>query len=199
MKASKWHARTRQDLVIEVWEALDCESVGERELVAIMKVLAETLGPGAVVSPAMIARELADEGAVLRHPEVLQCDTKWREQQLTELFAGSDLEFGSLEAAAASLGMVETVRLAARQAQDQVKLNRLRDLIERCRRDAELVSRSKIVSAHEQTVAREVAHWLSVWLRQPEIFFDWLSLRQRSPEYQEKFANVLRSRTSRPQ
>jgi hypothetical protein len=185
MAKGKWEARTRQELIIEVWEALDCESVGERELLAIQTVLAETLG--ATVSPASIAREVADEGAVLRHAEVMRCDTSWREQQLSELFAVGDLDFGSLENAATSLGAIEAVRLASERDQDQVKVKRLRELIEQCRRETELISRSQIVSASERAVAREVAHWLSLWLKQPDIFFDWLVLRQRSPEYQEKF------------
>jgi hypothetical protein len=187
MTKSKWEARTRQELIIEVWEALDCESVGERELLAIHTALAETFGAGATVSPAFIAREVADEGAVLRHAEVMRCDTRWREQQLIELFAAGDLDFGSLEKAATSLGAVENVRLASERDQDQAKLKRLRELIQQFRRETELVSRSQIVSRPERAVAREVAHWLSLWLKQPEIFFDWLVLRQRSPEYQEKF------------
>lgn len=199
MKAPRWQARTRQELMIEVWEALDCESVGERELVAIQAALSETLGVGAVVSPAKIARELADEGAVLRHPEVLLCDTKWRERQLSELFAAGQMDFENLESAAASMGVVETLRASAQDQSDRVTLKRLRDLIVHFRQQEDLISRSKIVSAAEKAVAKEIAHWLAVWLEQPELFSDWLNLRQRSPEYQQRFANSFGSRASRPQ
>ena len=68
-KADKaWQSRTKRDLIIEVWEALDCESVGARELEQIQQVLAEELGLGAVESPGSIARVVADVGAALRHP-----------------------------------------------------------------------------------------------------------------------------------
>jgi hypothetical protein len=190
MKPNKWQARTRQELIIEVWEALDCESVGEPELLSIQAVLAEVLGVGAVVSPARIARELVDEGAVLRHPEVLQCDTKWREEQLVEMFAVGDLNFDSLEAAAASLVEIESVRLSAQKQNDQTKLDRLRNLVSHLQQQVELVSRSKIVSELERSVSKETARWLVVWLEQPELFSDWLNLRQRSPEYQRKFGNA---------
>ena len=70
----RWRSRTKQDLVIEVWEALDCESVGARELEQIQEALRERFGEGALASPAAIARMVADEGAVLRHPEVCECD-----------------------------------------------------------------------------------------------------------------------------
>jgi hypothetical protein len=199
MTSSKWKSRTRQDLIIEVWEALDCESVGERELLAIMEELTETLGAGGVISPAMIARELADEGAILRHPEVLRCDTRWREQQLTELFAAGELDFGSLDAAAASLRTVEKLRALAQEKQDQTTLRRLQDLMLHFRQREEFIGRSRIVSTSERAVAKEVANWLAVWLEQPQLFSDWLELRQGSAEYQHKFASLLGSRASRPQ
>ena len=187
MKKTKWQARTRQELIIEVWEALDCESVGEHELVAIQEALFETLGAGAVVSRALIARELADEGAVLRHPEVLNCDTKWRELQLTGLFAAGQLDFDNLESAAASMGDVETLRASAQEHHDLAKLKRLRELIVHFRQQEDLISRSKIVSAPEKAVAKEIADWLAVWLEQPDLFADWLNLRQRSPDYLQQF------------
>ena len=57
-------SRTKTDLIIEVWEKLDCESVGAAEISAIETVVLERFGDGAVESPMIIARILADEGAV---------------------------------------------------------------------------------------------------------------------------------------
>ena len=187
MKTTKWQARTRQELIIEVWEALDCESVGERELLAIQEALFETLGAGAVVSPALIARELADEGAVLRHPEVLHCDTKWRTQQLAELFAGAILDFTNLDAAKASLLKIDDMRREAEAESNEPALQRLRELVVGGGKEARLVARSRIVPDQERVVAKEIMEWLRVWLQQPELFADWLSLRQRSPEYRKEF------------
>src|SRR5918993_396536 len=117
MKATKWQARTRQELIIEVWEALDCESVGERELLAIQDELRRTVGAGAVKSPASIARVVADEGAVLRHPEVLNCDTQWRTR--LALIPSQQLDFSSLPAAAASLKQIHELLLKAQAGSDQ--------------------------------------------------------------------------------
>jgi hypothetical protein len=175
--------------MIEVWEALDCESVGERELVAIQTALSETLGAGAVLSPAAIARELADEGAVLRHPEVLLCDTNWREQQLAELNAGDDVDFSNLVAAKASLLKIDELRRKAEAESNMPALQRLRALVVGGGKEASLVARSKIVPDNERVVAKEIMEWLRVWLQQPELFADWLSLRQRSPEYRKVFSD----------
>jgi hypothetical protein len=80
MSERKWKSRTKRDLMIEVWEALDCESVGAIELEAIAQAVREKFGEGAVESHASVARLLADEGAELRHAEVLgtRCPTAFR-------------------------------------------------------------------------------------------------------------------------
>ena len=187
MKETKWQARTRQELIIEVWEALDCESVGERELLAIQEELHKTLGAGAVISPASIAREVADEGAMLRHPEVLHCDTRWRTQQLAELIAGEDLDFSNLVAAKASLLKIDELRREAEAESNEPALRRLRELVVGGGKEARLVARSRIVPDQERIIAKEIMEWLRVWLHQPDLFADWLSLRQRTPEYRKEF------------
>ena len=86
-----WQSNSKDDLAIEVWEALDCESIGSRELQAIEKEIEDRFGVGAVDLPMRIARRLADEGAVLRHNEILALDVERRkatplEQFLTTIF-----------------------------------------------------------------------------------------------------------------
>ncbi len=65
-------SRTKNDLMIEVWEALDCESVGAKEINAIAEAVRAKFGNSAVDSPMRIARLLADEGAELRHSEIME-------------------------------------------------------------------------------------------------------------------------------
>ena len=187
MKATKWQARTRQELIIEVWEALDCESVGERELLAIQDELRRTLGAGAIESPASIARVVADEGAVLRHPEVLNCDTQWRTRSLA-LIATQQLDFTSLTAAADSLKKIDELLLHAEAGSNEQTSRELREVAMQAGREAHLVARSRIVTEQDRKVAREIVEWIRVWLQQPKLFDDWLSLRQRSPEYRKKFS-----------
>ena len=187
MKTTKWEARTRQELIIEVWEALDCESVGERELVAIQNELGETLGAGAIESPASIARVVADEGAVLRHPEVLRCDTKWRARNLAAAIPPQQFDFSTLPAAAASLKEIDALRREAEAQSNEQTLRQFGEVVLQAGREARLIARSRIVAEQERAVAKEVVEWIRVWLQQPKLFDDWLSLRQRSPEYRKKF------------
>jgi hypothetical protein len=185
-KADKgWRARTKRDLIIEVWEALDCESVGAHELQQIQQVLYEKLGAGAIESPASIARLVADEGAALRHPEVFQCDLKWRERKLTA--TSRNLDFSSLKTVLESFSEVEGWRLELEEQKDNAGLQRLRDVIVVARQDSLLTAHSKIVAETQRAEAKEISEWLRVWLVAPELFRDWLDLRMRSAEFRKKF------------
>lgn len=179
----EWKSRTKRDLAIEVWEALDCESVGARELEEIQIAVGERFGEGAVDSPASIARTLADEGAVLRHPEVLEYDTAWRERGLSALISPEELNFTGLVESAESIKKLDELRRKLEEVRDRTKLRRLRELALDFKGEAQWVAHSKIVKEKKRSEAREIAQWLTIWLQEPGIFEDWLSLRQRSSEY----------------
>ena len=185
MRANRWRARTKQDLIIEVWEYLDCESVGAQELEQIQKTVSETLGEGAVESPAAIARTLADEGAVLRHSEVLDFDAKWRKQNLTVLISPDELDFSDLNEASKSLAKLEDLRQRFEGEDDQGSLRRLQEMVLAIKADSRRVANSKVVDDKKRLEAREIAQWLTVWLQQPDMFEDWLSLRRRAPEFRQ--------------
>ena len=189
MKANRWRARTKQDLIIEVWEALDCESVGARELNQIQEVIRQKFGAGGSDSPAAIARTLADEGAVLRHPEVLSLDTEWREGELLALIPPDELNFSSLGEASVSIKKLDTLRRKFEQNSEQPQLMRLRNMVLKFKQEALGTVQSKIVEKQKQKEAREIADWLTVWLQSPDIFEEWLILRQRSPEFAREFGS----------
>jgi hypothetical protein len=184
---NRWKARTKHDLIIEVWETLDCESVGARELELIQRVLSEKFGVGALASPGAIARIVADEGAVLRHPEVFECDFKWRKQMAGAVIFQSGPDFSCLSIAFESMVRVEEQRLKLQIEADENGQAALRNIISAARKDALLRARSKIIEASQREEAKEISDWLGVWLQAPELFSDWLDLRRRSPEFRIKF------------
>ena len=183
----KWKARTRHDLIIEVWEDLDCESVGERELEQIQQALLEKLGAGAQDSPASIARTLADEGAVLRHSEVFDYDAKWRERLISGVAPLESLSFSNLPEASESIRKLESWRREFAGAGKQGELRRLQEFALKTKQDLQLVVRSGVVDAKRQIEAGEIVQWLTIWMLDPAIFEDWLSLRKRSAEFVERF------------
>ena len=188
LSGKQWHSRTKQELVIEVWEALDCESVGRRELEQIQEELRQKFGDGAAHSPAAIARIVADEGAVLRHPEVFESDLRWREQKLGHHGVDSDLAFSSFAEALESFKRLEDSRREINN--DNQRLEKLRELVVAARQDLLLTARSKIIAAEQRQQAKEIAAWLAVWLESPQLFPDWLELRRRFATIHQKVSNL---------
>jgi hypothetical protein len=184
-------ARTKRDLIIEVWESLDCESVGARELEEIQRAVSKKFGAGAVESPASIARTLADEGAALRHPEVMECDARWREQNSHELLFQETLNFDGLTESVASIQRLERLRMEFGHASNHEGLRRLTEAVQSSKEECRLLAKSPIVEAGKRAEASEIAQWLGVWLKQPEIFADWIELRKRSGEFVERFGDTF--------
>jgi hypothetical protein len=170
--------RTKKEVIESIWDELGSESVGAKELELIRRALEQSLGRAAVESPAQIARTLADLGVKLRHPEVLNADLEWREAQVEVLFESSDIDFGTIESAILSMERIEMRRVRFLELGGEDGVESLKDYVRELK--AELVER-------ETEVTLEVVQWVTIWLQNPEIFSDWLALRQKSPEFIRKF------------
>jgi hypothetical protein len=189
MAKSEWKARTKHDLMIEVWERLDCETVGARELEAIAEAVRGRFGEGAEESPAIVARLLADEGAELRHAEVLEMDARWRSADPYDAMFRNVLKFSNFEEAAASIKRLDNLRLQFERRKDAEGLRRVRETVLKGKQRAQMIARNSTVNERKRAEKEEIAEWFTVWLRQPEIFEDWLILRRRAKEFRERFSD----------
>ena len=193
MDGHKWKARTKSDLMIEVWEHLDCESVGAKELEEIARAVRERFGDGAVNSPASIARLLADEGAELRHVEVLEADARWRAADPYEAMFRNVLKFSDFAQAANSIRRLENLRRHFARTNDQAGLRRVRETILKGKQRAQMIARNSSVNEQKRAEKAEIAEWFTVWLQSPEIFDDWLELRRRSADFRRQFGQSEQS------
>lgn len=164
---------TKEQVILEVWKNTGSPVVSAPELDLIQHALAEQFGSES--SPASIARVLADHGARLAHPEILQADTRWRKRQHT--FTPDDLAFDSITAAFAFIEKLQ-------QAQDHPSL---RQSVQQIKHELDLVTTVSTVPATRRAVAREAAQWLTIWLQNPQIFHEWLELRRSTNEFRELF------------
>ena len=171
--------RSRELLIIDVWKPLDKEVVGAAELELIRETIIQRFGTS--VSPAMIARALADHGVRLGHPEILEADVRWREHN--SLFTPEDLTFGTLEAATALMEKVE--RLRQRFEDEVLMLEHLRHEVRRLKTELDLIASNE--QSANKYLAAELAQWLTVWLQNPQIFPEWLALRRATPDFRERF------------
>jgi hypothetical protein len=184
---TKWKARTKHELMIEVWEALDCETVGAKELVAISEEVKKRFGEGAVESPVAIARLLADEGAELRHAEVLDLHVQWLTRDPYDAMFRNVLKFGNFHQAENSIKNLETLRKKFLSENDKKGLLRVIETAQKGKRRAEMISRNKKVDEQKREEKAEIAEWFTIWLKQPDVFFSWLQVRKRSKGFKEKF------------
>jgi len=162
---------TKEEFIVAVWEGTQNETVGAAELRLIQDAVAERFGSASIVSPASIARVLADNGARLGHPEILHTDARWREERLT--FTAEDLALNDIETATALMEKINSVSP--------------KDAVRQLKAELEALAASVRGDQKRRELAREVAQWLTVWLQNPTIFAEWLDLRRATPDFQARF------------
>ncbi|MGE3465358.1 MAG: hypothetical protein AB7J13_00365 [Pyrinomonadaceae bacterium] len=184
-----WRARTKSDLIIEVWEKLDCESIGAAEIEAIEVVVREEYGKGAVDSPMAIARLLADEGAELRHAEIMELYVARASDRPYDAAFRAILDLSDLDTALGSIRQLENLRRKYSRDGDREGLRHVRETGIRAKELAVETSERERLDPATRQVGHEIASWFTVWLQTPEVFETWVDLRKRAPEFIERFGS----------
>lgn len=185
-----WKSKTKYDLMIEVWEHLDCENVGAKEIISIEKAVREQFGESAVESPMTIARLLADEGAELRHSEIMKLYVERNSETEYDAIFRNILKFESFDQAYATIQNLENIRRKFSGDGDKTGLRLLRETTLRGKKDLLSGAESKRTPIDKQNMNDEIAGWLTIWMQSPDIFENWISLRKRSSDFIEKFGPV---------
>ena len=184
-----WKSRNKTELIIEVWEKLDCENVGASEIEAIEIAVADVFGKSAVESPMKIARLLADEGAELRHSEIMELYVTRASDRPYDAAFVNLIETGDFRTTLRSIRQMENLRRKFERENDREGLRLLRtQVIEE--KERKLASSKKVSST--QVGAAEIAEWLNIWLKSPEVFETWVKLRLASADFKSKFGEDLK-------
>ena len=184
---SAWFSKTKTDLIIEVWEALDCESIGRPELEAIETAVIARFGASAVDQPMRVARLLADEGADLRHAEILELDVERRSEDGYAAAFRNLIKFSDLAQAETTFKNLENLRQKFTRDNDREGLRRLKEKVQQARERANMIARNKNVKPEKQAEKAEIAEWFKIWLENPGIFQSWLALRKNSEDFKTRF------------
>lgn len=182
-----WNSRTKTDLIFEVWEALDCESVGAKEIIAIEEAVRGQFGAGAVASPMILARLLADEGAELRHAEIMELDVERRTESPYDAMFRNVLKFSDFKQSVISIRNLENLRKKFLREGDKEGLRLVRETALRGKRRAQMISKNEKVEPNKRAEKAEIVEWFTIWLQNPEIFEHWVEMRQNSKNFKEKF------------
>lgn len=183
---------SRREKVVDVWRSLGEPTVGEDELRQIQRALSREPAPR-VTSPAIIARILADEGAELRHPEIIEFDARWREARIENEAKGLNRISSLTAAKALSLKQAESLikRLEKlRQRFDRTgdeQSRQLRSLAIEGRQVVMLRAKSRALDEAGRIEQAEIGEWLRIWLQTPTLFEQWLELRKSSTDFRQKF------------
>ena len=192
-RAQSRAAQSARELILEFWREGGRPPIDAQFLENIQRKLVERFENPAM-SPASVARLLADEGAELRHPEIIESDVRWRESvvknrmerhaAVEQLSSGARL---NIEDAGALIGKMEKLRQEFERDDDAARLEELRTLAAEARQRAEVMGKNRKVEEPVRIEQSEIAEWLKVWLQTPALFENWLELRVRSVEFREKF------------
>ncbi len=183
-----WQSRTKNDLIIEVWEKLDCESVGAKEIEAVETVVRDKFGASAVESPMIIARLLADEGAELRHAEIMELDVERRLESPYDAMFRNILKFSDFKQARDSIRRLENLRKKFLAENDREGLRLVRETALKGKSRAQMIAKNEKVEKKKREEKQEIAEWFTIWLQSPEVFEHWITLRQSSPDFTNRFA-----------
>lgn len=182
-------SRTKTDLIIEVWEKLDCESIGAKEIEAIEIVVREKYGHGAVESPMIIARLLADEGAELRHAEIMELDVQRRAESPYDAMFRNVLKFSDFKQTVISIRQLENLRKKFLAENDKEGLRLVRETALKGKNRALMIARNEKVDEKKRAEKAEIAEWFTLWIQSPEVFENWIGLRQKSADFKNKFGD----------
>ena len=176
-----------------VWLELGRPPVDARFLQNVQQLAKSSEDPA--ISPASVARLLADEGAELTHPEIIESDVRWRESlvssRMDKFAAVEPLSSGArlkLQDAGGLINKMEKIRQEFERDDDETGLDELKTLAADARQRAEAMGKSRKLDEKIRVEQCEVAEWLKVWLQTPALFENWLELRRRTEEFRERFA-----------
>jgi hypothetical protein len=185
-----WNARTKIDLIIEVWEKLDCESIGAKEIEAVETVVREKYGASAVESPMIIARLLADEGAELRHAEIMELDVERRLESPYSAMFRNILKFSDFKQTIVSIRQLENLRRKFLSENDREGLRLVRETALKGKSRALMIAKNERVEEKKREEKREIVEWFTIWLQSPEVFENWINLRRSSPDFLKRFGKT---------
>ncbi len=107
-----------------------------------------------------------------------------------ELHAKGLLKFRDLNTALTSLQKIDALYRKYREVSDRVGTGLAREIIARGERRARRMAADPRLRPENRREKEEIAQWFRVWLEVPDLFPDWLEMRQETREFREHFPHM---------
>jgi hypothetical protein len=176
--------KSRRELVLDIYDREAMGEVTAREIAIINQALVEEFGEGGAMDPGEITRILVDEDLPVRFEQVFRMST--RAEKYESVFKHLP-RLDTLEQAAASIREIDTLYRKFQRRDDRTGMRFARQTAQRGKQEAEQDETQPLRLRAEQS---EIAQWFTVWLQTPDLFEQWLQLRQATADYRHKFSTT---------
>lgn len=97
------------------------------------------------------------------------------------------LKFRNLQEAEISLQKIDALYRQFLKKGDRKGISYCHQICLLGRKRAEAISRNQKVCGEKRVEKAEIARWFTIWNQNPDIFFDWLTLRRECNEFRNLF------------
>lgn len=175
---------SKKALILELARALGKPRFTPAEIEQIRRQLIAQMGTAGKTSPDYIVTVLQEAG--MRVVWSTRSDTQGKyEEEFSDL-----LHFSTLDEAEMCLVRLDELLRKFVVEGEMAAAERVREVARLGRRRAEMIAHNHKVEEEKRAEKAEIAKWFAIWLETPDAFFDWLEVRKKSPEFQEKFSNA---------
>ncbi|HZS04126.1 MAG TPA: hypothetical protein VFD58_04755 [Blastocatellia bacterium] len=178
--------KTKKQMVIEIYDREAMGEVSAREIAVINESLVREFGEGGAMSPAEIARVLAEEDIPVRFDQVLamRSPTERYHRRFVDV-----MRCETFEAAELAIRRIDELYRRYLHQKDRRGMHAAREAVMSAKRRAiELSTQEE--SADRRALQAEIAQWFAVWLQTPDLFEMWLELRKASAEFKSSFTEA---------
>lgn len=177
--------KSKREMVLDIYDREAMGEVTAREIAIINQALVEEFGPGGALEPGEIARVLVDEELPIRFEQIFRMSGPTEKYE--NLFSYLP-RLETLSQAEASLREIDALYRKFQRRGDKTGIRFARRTALIGKREAER-NAQQIGSANaaEQT---EIAQWFTVWLQNPDLFEQWLQIRQATQDYRNRFTKT---------
>ena len=125
----------------------------------------------------------------MRHHEISEPEATRRGEDRYAAVFRNLIKFSTFDEAETTFKNLENLRQKFQRDNDQEGRRNLLYKARQARERAEMIYKNPKVSEQKRREKAEIAEWFKIWLETPQIFFGWLNLRKKSPEFLAKFIN----------
>lgn len=179
--------KSKRELVLDIYDREAMGEVTAREIALINQALVEEFGEGGAMDPGEITRILVDEDLPVRFEQIFRMST--RAEKYETIFKHLP-KLATLDQAAASIREIDTLYRKFQRRADRTGLRFARQTALSGKQEAEQNASDETQNDRYRAEQAEIAQWFAVWLQTPDLFEQWLQLRQATVDYRNKFSST---------